>query len=84
MQCERVATVGSSISLVEVLLLRAYLYFEQTSVARVGEDFKYTLDSKPQEILPSFRTLPNEAKQTLDRPDNGATRAKAPSCQRAR
>jgi len=54
-------------------------FSEQTSVALlwslVEKEFPYPWDPSTQEILPSFRTLTNEAGRTLDLPRHGAARA---------
>jgi len=52
-------------------------FLKQASVALpwVEEDFKFPWNPSIQEILPSFRTLTNEAERSVDLPRHGATRA---------
>jgi len=86
-QCRRLVS-GCSASLAEAQVHLFRFYFSNKKVllcfmSWVEEDFAVTDPWHPrtQEILRSFRTLPNKAERNWDLPDNGATRSKAKSFQ---
>ena len=60
----------------------SFSFFEQKSVGLlwswVNEDFTCPLDPSTQEILPSFRTLSNEAERMLDLPRQRSHQGKSP------